>query len=59
MGNGDPLLTSVMQKVMEKMAGFIPGAHFQPLVGLGHLAHLEDPDRFNAALAAFLEEHEL
>ena len=45
--------------VMEKMASFIPGAHFQILTGLGHLAHLEDPDCFNAALAAFLEEHEL
>ena len=46
-------------RVMEKMAGFIPGAQFQVLAGLGHLAHLEDPHRFNAALAAFLEEHEL
>ena len=46
-------------RVMAKMAGFIPGAQFQILTGLGHLAHLEDPDRFNAVLAAFLEEHDL
>jgi 3-oxoadipate enol-lactonase len=46
-------------RVMARMANLIPGARFQVLDGLGHLAHLEDPDRFNATLAQFLEEHSL
>lgn len=41
---------------MEKMAGRIPGARYVALDGVGHLAHLEQPTRFNAALDAFLEQ---
>ena len=39
---------------MERMAAAIPGAAFVALDGAGHLAHLEQPARFNAALDAFL-----
>lgn len=46
-------------KVMEKMASFIPDARFELLSGLGHLAHLEDPERFNQVLANFLREFSL
>ena len=41
---------------MEKMAGRILGAQYVALEGVGHLAHLEQPTRFNAALDAFLEQ---
>lgn len=40
--------------MMERMAARIPGARYVALDGAGHLASLEQPDRFNAALAAFL-----
>ena len=42
--------------VMEKMAGRIPGARFVLLPRAGHLANLEQPDPFNAALLAFLRD---
>ena len=41
---------------MERMAARIPGAHYMALAGVGHLAHLEQPVRFNIALNAFLQE---
>jgi pimeloyl-ACP methyl ester carboxylesterase len=41
--------------VMARMAEKIPGAELAVLDGVGHLAHLERPDAFNAALAAFLD----
>ena len=40
---------------MERMAAAIPGAKYVALDGAGHLAHLEQPARFNAALDAFLD----
>jgi 3-oxoadipate enol-lactonase len=40
----------------ERMAARIPGAQFTLLEGAGHLAHLEQPERFNAAIEAFLNE---
>lgn len=40
---------------MQRMAERIPGATYVMLDGAGHLAHLEQPARFNAALDAFLE----
>lgn len=43
--------------MMEKMASKIPGARFVCLVGAGHLANLERPSAFNAALAEFLAAH--
>lgn len=39
---------------MERMAAAIPSAEYVALDGAGHLAHLEQPARFNAALDAFL-----
>lgn len=41
---------------MQRMAERIPGARYTALEGVGHLAHLEQPARFNAALDAFLQE---
>jgi len=38
------------------IAAALPGARFVELPGLGHAAHVEGPDAFNAALAAFLED---
>lgn len=45
-------------KVMERMAARIPGAQLAVLPGVGHLANLEAPAAFDAALAAFLERTE-
>lgn len=39
---------------MERMAARIPGAQYVALEGAGHLAHLEQPDAFNAAVGQFL-----
>jgi 3-oxoadipate enol-lactonase len=39
---------------MERMAGRIPKGQFVVLEGHGHLAHLEQPSHFNAAVEAFL-----
>jgi len=39
---------------MERMAARIPGAQYVALDGAGHLAHLERPKAFNAALERFL-----
>ncbi len=41
---------------MERMAARIPGARYVMLEGAGHLAHLEQPEAFNAALRRFLRE---
>jgi 3-oxoadipate enol-lactonase len=41
---------------MQRMADRIPGARFVVLDGVGHLAHLEQPARFNAALDEFLQD---
>ncbi|WFU45025.1 alpha/beta hydrolase [Bradyrhizobium sp. CB82] len=40
--------------MMAKMAGFIPAARYVELTGVGHLANLERPDAFNAAIDDFL-----
>lgn len=40
--------------MMEKMAAKIPGARYVALNGAGHLANLEQPEAFTAALTAFL-----
>ena len=39
---------------MQRMAAKIPGARYELLEGVGHLAHLEQPARFNAVLDDFL-----
>lgn len=41
---------------MARMAEKIPGSRHVLLEGVGHLAHLEQPARFNAALETFLTE---
>lgn len=43
---------------MERMAARIPGARFVALEGAGHLAHLERPAAFNAAVRGFLDDLE-
>ena len=43
--------------MMAKMAGYIPCAEYVELAGVGHLANLERPDAFNAALDRFLKAH--
>jgi 3-oxoadipate enol-lactonase len=40
--------------MMAKMAGYIPSASYVELPGVGHLANLERPAAFNAALDRFL-----
>ena len=40
---------------MERMAARIPGAHYATLPGAGHLAYLEQPGAFNAAVQRFLD----
>ncbi len=45
--------------VMERMAQKIPGAEYVLLEGCGHLGPMDQPDRFNEALAAFLERRSL
>lgn len=42
-------------KTMSRMAERIPGARFEILERVGHLANFEDPPRFNAVLTDFLE----
>ena len=36
------------------MAEAIPGSRLEIIPGAGHLANLEQPERFNAALVSFL-----
>lgn len=43
-------------KTMQRMAEAIPGARLSVLAGVGHVAHLERPAAFQAALLPFLEE---
>ena len=43
--------------VMEKMAARIPGCEYLCLPGVGHLANMEDPAAFDAAVLGFLKRH--
>ena len=45
-------------KVMQRMAEGIVAAQYVCLPGAGHLANLEQPEAFNAALAAFFDNQE-
>ena len=47
--------TAAPARGMERMAARIPGAQYVLLEGAGHLAHLEQPGAFNAALGQFLQ----
>jgi 3-oxoadipate enol-lactonase len=44
--------------MMAKMATYIPSARYFELEGVGHLANLEQPGAFNAALDSFLRANE-
>ncbi len=54
-GEHDPNAPSAM---MERMAAKIAGARFELLEGAGHLANLERPAEFDAALESFLRSVE-
>jgi len=41
---------------MRSMQATIPGSRFEEIPGAGHLPNLEQPERFNAILASFLEQ---
>lgn len=43
--------------VMRRMADAIPGAHYLCLGAVGHLANMERPAHFNAAVLQFLQAH--
>lgn len=47
--------TNAPAPMMEKMAARIPGARYVCLKGLGHLANMEDPGAFDAAVRTFLD----
>ena len=43
--------------VMQRMAAKIRGAQYLCLPGAGHLANMEQPIAFNAAILAYLNQH--
>ena len=43
-------------QMMAKTATYIPNSKFVEMDGLGHIAHIENPDVFNQALEQFLQE---
>jgi pimeloyl-ACP methyl ester carboxylesterase len=57
LAGGEDTLTPAAE--MRSMARAIPGAEFAELAGVGHLANLEAPDRFNDAVARFLTANSL
>jgi pimeloyl-ACP methyl ester carboxylesterase len=44
-------------EVMQRMAGRITGAQYVCLPQAGHIANLEAPAAFNAAVVSFLQRH--
>jgi 3-oxoadipate enol-lactonase len=44
-------------RVLQQMASHIAGAEYACLGGTGHLASMEQPDAFNAAVLSFLQRH--
>lgn len=48
--------TNAPAPMMERMASRIPGARYVCLQGAGHLANMECPARFDAAIQEFLEQ---
>jgi 3-oxoadipate enol-lactonase len=44
-------------EVMRRMAERIPGSEFRSISAAGHIANVEQPHAFNAALLAFLWQH--
>jgi 3-oxoadipate enol-lactonase len=53
-GDEDSLTPPEMSR---QMAARIPGAHLSIIEGAGHLSNIEQPERFNRAVLAFLNEH--
>ena len=43
--------------VMQRMAARVPGGEYHCLSGAGHIANVEAPAAFNAAVVSFLERH--
>jgi len=43
--------------VLENVAATIPGAQLERFEGAGHSTYFEQPDRFNAVVAAFIDKH--
>ncbi len=43
--------------VMQRMAARVPGSQYVCLSGAGHIANVEAPAAFNAAVVAFLQRH--
>ena len=46
-------------RMMKKTSTYIPGSTFVEMPGLGHIAHIENPAVFNAAVQVFLDENGL
>lgn len=46
-------------RMMERMAGEIPGAEYVNLPGCGHLGPMDQPGPFNDAVFSFLQKHKL
>ncbi|MBB6099581.1 pimeloyl-ACP methyl ester carboxylesterase [Deinobacterium chartae] len=44
-------------EALRSLAARVPGAEYREIPGAGHLASLEAPDAFNAAVIGFLEAH--
>lgn len=44
-------------EVMQRMATRVPAAEYLCLPGAGHIANVEAPDAFNAAVVTFLQRH--
>ena len=44
-------------EVMQRMATRVPGGEYHCLTGAGHIANVEAPAAFNAAVVSFLERH--
>ena len=44
-------------ELMQRMAARVAGCEFELLAGAGHVAHVEAPAAFNAAVLAFLQRH--
>jgi pimeloyl-ACP methyl ester carboxylesterase len=52
-GASDGLISAAY---LERYAKLVPGARIATIPEAGHLPHIEQPERFVAALAAFLEQ---
>jgi 3-oxoadipate enol-lactonase len=53
-GDEDRLTPPAMSR---QMAARIPGARLTIIEGAGHLSNIEQPEKFNCAVLAFLIEH--